>query len=138
MKFVYGKQDMQTAARAQENCYLLTNGLGGFSSLTAAFSVTRSDHGILIAARIAPNDRVSLVHRLSEGGFPIEANTLYPLLRRLESQGLLESRWETGEAKPRKYYNITPEGTAVLQEASAQWGILTDNVRTMMEVQEHE
>ena len=66
MKFVYGKQDMQTAARAQENCYLLTNGLGGFSSLTAAFSVTRSDHGILIAARTAPNDRVSLVHRLSE------------------------------------------------------------------------
>ena len=66
MKFVYGKQDMQTAARAQENCCLLTNGLGGYASVTAAFSVTRSDHGILIAARTAPNDRVSLVHRLSE------------------------------------------------------------------------
>ena len=66
MKFVYGKQDMQTAGRAQENCWLLTNGLGGFSSTTAAFSVTRSDHGLFIAARTAPNDRVSLVHRLSE------------------------------------------------------------------------
>lgn len=66
MKFVYGKQDMTTAARAQENCWLLTNGLGGFSSTTAAFSVTRNDHGLLIAARTAPNDRVNLVHRLSE------------------------------------------------------------------------
>ena len=66
MKFVYGKQDMATSARAQENCWLLGNGLGGFSSTTAAFSVTRNDHGILIAARTAPNDRVNLVHRLSE------------------------------------------------------------------------
>ena len=66
MKFVFGKQDMMTAARAQENCWLLGNGLGGFSSTTAAFSVTRNDHGILVAARTAPNDRVNLVHRLSE------------------------------------------------------------------------
>ena len=66
MKFVYGKQDMISSARAQENCWLLGNGLGGFSSTTAAFSVTRNDHGILIAARTAPNDRVNLVHRLSE------------------------------------------------------------------------
>ena len=66
MKFVFGKQDMQNSARAQENCWLLGNGLGGFSSTTAAFSVTRNDHGILIAARTAPNDRVNLVHRLSE------------------------------------------------------------------------
>ena len=66
MKFVFGKQDMTDPARAQENCWLLGNGLGGFSSTTAAFSVTRNDHGILIAARTAPNDRVNLVHRLSE------------------------------------------------------------------------
>ena len=66
MKFVYGKQDLLNSARAQENCWLLGNGLGGFSSTTTAFSVTRNDHGILIAARTAPNDRVNLVHRLSE------------------------------------------------------------------------
>ena len=66
MKFVYGKQDMTDLTRAQENCFLLTNGLGGFCSMTAAFSATRNDHGILLAARTAPNDRVHLVHRLSE------------------------------------------------------------------------
>ena len=57
---------MTNSARAQENCWLLGNGLGGFSSTTAAFSATRNDHGILVAARTAPNDRVNLVHRLSE------------------------------------------------------------------------
>ena len=36
MKFIYSKQDFGTASRAQENCYLLSNGLGGFSDLTAA------------------------------------------------------------------------------------------------------
>ena len=66
MKFVYGKQDFQTFKQAQENCWLLTNGLGGYSSATTAFSVTRNDHGLLMSARTAPNDRVCLVQRVSE------------------------------------------------------------------------
>ena len=66
MHFVYGRQDMPTFARAQENCYLLTNGLGGYSSLSAAFSMTRADQGLLVSARTAPNDRVTLVARLQE------------------------------------------------------------------------
>ena len=66
MKFVYSKQDFSSASRAQENCYLLSNGLGGFSDLTAAWSATRNDHALLMAARVAPNDRVNLVHRMSE------------------------------------------------------------------------
>ena len=66
MHFVYGRQDMPTFERAQENCYLLTNGLGGYSSLSAAFSMTRADQGLLVSARTAPNDRVTLVARLQE------------------------------------------------------------------------
>ena len=66
MKFVYSKQDFSSASRSQENCYLLSNGLGGFSDLTAAYSATRNDHALLMAARVAPNDRVNLVHRMSE------------------------------------------------------------------------
>ena len=66
MKFVYGKQDMRTSARAQENTFLLTNGLGGYSSVTAAFSVPRCDQGILVAAVKAPNERICMVHRISE------------------------------------------------------------------------
>lgn len=66
MKFVYSKQDFASASRAQENCFLLSNGLGGFASVTAAYSVTRNDHALLMSARTAPNDRVNLVHRMSE------------------------------------------------------------------------
>ena len=66
MKFVFGKQDMQSLEQAQERCWLLANGLGGYMSASAAFSVTRCDQGMLVAAVTAPNERWTLVHRLSE------------------------------------------------------------------------
>ena len=66
MKMIYGRQDMPTFSRAQENCYLIANGLGGYSSLSGAFSMTRGDQGLLVSARTAPNDRVTLVARLQE------------------------------------------------------------------------
>lgn len=66
MAFIYGRQDMPDLRRAQENCFLCANGLGGYASLSAAFSTTRGDHGLLVAARVAPNDRVNLVARLGE------------------------------------------------------------------------
>ena len=66
MKFVYSRQDAPDFIRAQENCYLLTNGLGGYSSLSGVFSMTRGDQGLLVSARTAPNDRVTLLARLQE------------------------------------------------------------------------
>ncbi len=66
MRFIYGKQDLRDWNRAQESCCMLTNGLGGYASVTAAFSVPRCDQGILVAAVKAPNERVTMVHRLSE------------------------------------------------------------------------
>nr|WP_294468094.1 amylo-alpha-1,6-glucosidase [uncultured Sellimonas sp.] len=66
MKWIYGKQDFKTLARGQENCYLLTNGLGGFSSLTMTGSAARNDHAFLMACTKAPNHRYNLVHRLKE------------------------------------------------------------------------
>lgn len=66
MRFVFGKQEMRTLQRSQENCFLLTNGLGGYASLTAAYSANRCDQGLLIAAAKAPNQRITLVHRMRE------------------------------------------------------------------------
>lgn len=66
MRFVYGKQEMRSLSRSQESCFLLTNGLGGYASLTAAYSANRCDQGVLIAAQKAPGERVTLVHRLRE------------------------------------------------------------------------
>ncbi len=66
MELIFGRQDMPTLHRAQENCFLCTNGLGGYASLSSAFSMTRGDQGLLVAARVAPNDRMNLVARLGE------------------------------------------------------------------------
>ncbi len=66
MKWIYGKQDWKTLERGQENCWLMTNGLGGFSSLTMIGSAARNDHTLLMACLHAPNQRYNLVHRLSE------------------------------------------------------------------------
>jgi DNA-binding PadR family transcriptional regulator len=62
-----------------------------------------------------------LVKTFSDKGIDIPANTLYPLLRRLEKQELLESSWETGENKPRKYYHITDLGTEVYEKLLLYW-----------------
>ena len=80
-----------------------------------------------------PKYGYSLIAELSETGFPIEANTLYPLLRRLESQGLLESSWNTEGAKPRKYYATTDFGKEVLKELAKHWQKTTQSMSTLME-----
>ena len=53
-------------SRGLENCYLMTNGLGGFSSLTMTGAAARNDHAFLMACVQAPNHRYNLVHRLKE------------------------------------------------------------------------
>ena len=66
MKWIYGKQDWKTFERGQENCYLMTNGLGGFSSMTMTGSAARNDHAFLMACVKAPNNRYNVIHRLAE------------------------------------------------------------------------
>lgn len=63
----------------------------------------------------------SLKKSLAAGGLDIEEGTLYPLLRRLESQGLLKSRWRVEDARPRRYYKISPHGEKVLRELREEW-----------------
>lgn len=65
MKFVYEKGELADVAKAQSNCFLHTNGLGGYMSCSVVFSVTRGDQGVLLAAK-SPSKRENLVHRLSE------------------------------------------------------------------------
>ena len=66
IKWIYGRQDWKTFARGQENCYLMTNGLGGYSSLTMTGSAARGDHAFLMACLKAPNNRWNMIHRLAE------------------------------------------------------------------------
>ena len=54
-----------------------------------------------------PGYGYGLLEQLASAGFPTDANTLYPLLRRLEKQGYLDSEWNTDEARPRKFYRTS-------------------------------
>ena len=66
MRFIYGKQDFRSQERGQESCWLVTNGLGGFSSQTITGAAARNDHAVLMACTQAPNHRWNLIHRLEE------------------------------------------------------------------------
>lgn len=66
MEFIYGKQDFCNMERGQENCYLLTNGLGGYSSLTMIGSCARNDHALLMAGVTAPVERRHMLSRMGE------------------------------------------------------------------------
>ena len=72
----------------------------------------------------SPGYGYSLLEMLSAAGFEVEANTLYPLLRRLEAQGLLTSAWNTDEARPRKFYRTTEQGDAVATALRTEWARL--------------
>ena len=63
----------------------------------------------------------SLLQALEEKGVAIEAGTLYPLLRRLESQGLLQSEWDTTESRPRKYYILNKDGIETYETLIKEW-----------------
>jgi PadR family transcriptional regulator, regulatory protein PadR len=72
----------------------------------------------------SPGYGYSLLETLSAAGFEVEANTLYPLLRRLEAQGLLTSAWNTDEARPRKFYRTTEQGDAIARAMRDEWSRL--------------
>ena len=54
-----------------------------------------------------------LLKTLESAGIPSDANTIYPLLRRLEERGLLTSEWNMDESRPRKFYRTSATGSAV-------------------------
>lgn len=75
----------------------------------------------------------SLRQALAERGMPIEEGTLYPLLRRLESQGLLDSQWQAENGPPRRYYRLSDRGAALYRELSASWGSLATVMSQLLE-----
>jgi PadR family transcriptional regulator PadR len=58
---------------------------------------------------------------LAEHGMEMDESTLYPLLRRLEAQGLLASQWREEDKRNKRFYKVTPEGDQVLQQLLAEW-----------------
>jgi DNA-binding PadR family transcriptional regulator len=63
----------------------------------------------------------SLLKKLAELGLDVDQGTLYPLLRRLEAQGVLESVWKLEESRPRRYYVLSAEGKKLLPKLKKEW-----------------
>lgn len=59
-------------------------------------------------------------------------STVYPVMKRLEADGLLTSHWvESSGGPPRKYYSVSATGSRFLTEAAAEWGVIVDSMRTL-------
>lgn len=78
-----------------------------------------------------PNYGYALLETLDSLGFPVDANTLYPLLRRLEKQGLLTSQWNTDQARPRKFYVTSTAGNELARVLIADWNTLHDAINRL-------
>ena len=78
-----------------------------------------------------PGYGYALLEELRDLGFAVDANTLYPLLRRLEGQGMLVSEWNTQEARPRKFYRISPDGERLAAELLADWNRIDASIRRL-------
>ena len=85
--------------------------------------------GSLVLATLSQLDEpkygYALIEDLSKRGLEIEQGTLYPLLRRLEEQGLLESEWNVAGSRPRRYYVISSDGRAMFEKLKTEWSQLS-------------
>lgn len=77
-----------------------------------------------------------LLEDLGTLGFDTDANTLYPLLRRLEKQGYLTSEWNTEQARPRKFYRTSAAGIRLAETLTKEWLALTGAI-TSLTKEEH-
>jgi PadR family transcriptional regulator PadR len=74
----------------------------------------------------------TLRKELASRGMEIDEGTLYPLLRRLESQGLLTSQWREHEKRNKRFYRLSAAGGKVLVQLLAEWQNLDASLRTIV------
>jgi DNA-binding PadR family transcriptional regulator len=84
----------------------------------------------LLALR-SPEYGYALLKRLEIAGIPSDANTIYPLLRRLEERGLLASEWNTDDSRPRKFYRTSSAGAELAAQLLTDMTELTTALRAL-------
>ena len=72
---------------------------------------------------------------MAEQGLAIDEGTLYPLLRRLETQGLLASEWREHEKRNKRFYRLTQAGTEILEQLLAEWRDIDSSIKAILEKQ---
>ena len=69
---------------------------------------------------------------LADQGLEIEESTLYPLLRRLETQGLLTSEWREEEKRNKRFYRLSAQGAEILTQLLAEWNGINDSLHRIL------
>src|ERR1700749_596099 len=69
---------------------------------------------------------------LADEGLAIEESTLYPLLRRLETQGLLKSEWREEEKRNKRFYRLSGEGEALLEQLLVEWNGINESLHKIL------
>lgn len=97
--------------------------------------------GLLVMAVLGllrqPHYGYSLRKQLAEVGIEIDEGTLYPLIRRLADQGLLDSEWQQAEGRERRYYQLSAEGERILAQLTSEHAQLNSSLNKILE-SEHE
>lgn len=70
---------------------------------------------------------------LADRGMAIDENTLYPLLRRLEVQGLLTSEWREEEKRNKRFYRLSPDGRLILKRLLEEWQNMNESLTKIVE-----
>ncbi|MCM2678654.1 PadR family transcriptional regulator [Echinimonas agarilytica] len=93
--------------------------------------------GVLVLAVLASLHQehygYSLRKQMIAAGIDIDEGTLYPLVRRLEKQGLLSSEWREGEGRKKRYYTISADGKAMYQILKDEWNTTNSALNALME-----
>jgi PadR family transcriptional regulator PadR len=72
---------------------------------------------------------------LADEGLAIEESTLYPLLRRLETQGLLTSEWREEEKRNKRFYRLSAEGERTLALLLAEWNGINESLHKILKTE---
>src|SRR5689334_13856333 len=74
----------------------------------------------------------TLRKELADAGLEIDEGALYPMLRRLETQGLLTSVWREEDKRNKRFYRLSPEGAALLEQLTAEHRAITDTLNRLL------
>ena len=74
-----------------------------------------------------------ILKQLSRTEFATQEGTLYPLLRRLETQGLLTSEWREEEKRNKRFYQLSAAGAVILEQLLAEWNGINDSLHKILE-----
>ncbi|HEX3985615.1 MAG TPA: PadR family transcriptional regulator [Acidobacteriaceae bacterium] len=91
----------------------------------------------VLAALRAEQYGYTLRRNLADNGLEMDEGTLYPLLRRLEAQGLLVSEWREHDKRNKRFYKLSSDGRRILLQLMAEWQHLDNSVRAIFQENHH-